>query len=347
MIAAIKRHFFPIDPVMPGYRQPKNPRWIKLRNTVFLTAVVFISLFYGLLSAIFPIFLYMYMAMPIIVLAALVIWALPDTDSFPEKTIETLFWMFLCAQLVWPNYLAISLPGLPWITINRLVTAPLAVLFLISLSISRRLRTQIVDVLRVAPVVSVCFLGLMTLQVLTLPFSATLAASLNKFIDQQVQWNLVFFVSLWLFTKEGRARKFFRIYPLLIILLMTVAFFEWRQSGVLWADHIPSFLAVGDEFVERTLAGSARAATGIYRVQSIFGTSLDFAEVLGLVHAVLSLLGPFRETRTGPPRLLRSVSCIVLDYPQHRFAPWRGRLLHDILSIFRCLRSATLVARTQ
>lgn len=280
MIAAVKRRFFPVDPVMPGYRQPKNPRWIKFRNVTAISALVLVGLFYGLFSAIFPVFLYMYLALPILIVAALVIWALPDTGRFPERTIETLFWLFLCAQLVWPNYLAISLPGLPWITVNRLVTAPLAIVFLVSLSVSKRLRTRIADVLRASPIVSRCFLGFMALQILTLPLSSTLAASLNQFIDFQVQCNLVFFVALWLFTKDGRAQKFFTLYPCLIILLMVIAVFEWRAGGVLWADSIPSFLKIGDESVERTLSGSARAATGIYRVQSVFTTSLDFAEVL-------------------------------------------------------------------
>ncbi|CAM3090908.1 hypothetical protein SPAN111604_03070 [Sphingomonas antarctica] len=280
MIAAVKRRFFPVEPVLPGYRQPKNALWIRLRNFIFIGTLIFVGLFYGLMSAIFPVFLYMYMAMPLVIIAGAVIWALPNTDRFPERSIEAFFWIFLFAQLLWPNYIALALPGLPWITINRLVTAPLALLFLYSMSVAPRLRTQIRDVLINTPIVTRCFLGLLALQLFTLPASTEIADSFNKTIDQQIQWNLVFFVSCFVFTKDGRARKFFVLYPWLVIFLCAMSVFEWKQSAVLWADHIPAILAVGDESVQRVLQGTARAATGIYRVQSIFTTSLNFAEVM-------------------------------------------------------------------
>lgn len=282
MIRTLKRRLFPVEDVLPGYRKPKNRNWIRARNGIFLASLIFVSLFYGLLSAIFPVSFYIYMGLPIIALAALVVWALPDNGRFPARLVEALFWGFLYAQLIWPNYIALVLPGLPWITMNRLVTAPLAVLFLVSLAQSAETRTHIKDILSNSRFVTGCFIVLAAIQVCTLPFSNAIAASVNKLIDAEIQWNLIFFISAFVFAREGRARKFFVAYPWLITFLMVVAVFEWRKSGVLWADSIPSFLRANDDTTARILSGSARAATGIYRVQSIFSTSLNFAEVLGL-----------------------------------------------------------------
>ncbi len=282
MIRAVKRRLFPVEGVLPGYRQPKNRNWIRARNGLFLTALIFVSLFYGLLSAIFPVSFYIYLALPIIVIGALVVWALPDAGRFPARWVEALFWGFLYAQLIWPNYIALVLPGLPWITINRLFTAPLAVVFLVALAQSAETRTHIKDVLGNARFVTGCFIVLAAIQLITIVFSNALASSVNKLIDAEIQWNLIFVISAFVFSRDGRARKFFIAYPWLITFLMVIAVFEWRKGGVLWADSIPSFLRADDESTARMLAGAARSATGIYRVQSIFSTSLNFAEVLGL-----------------------------------------------------------------
>jgi hypothetical protein len=282
VIRAIHRRLFPTEDVLPGYRKPKSSRWILTRNALFFAALIFVSLVYGLLSAIFPVSFYVYLALPIVIIGALVVWSLPDAGRFPSRWIEALFWGFLYAQLIWPNYIALVLPGLPWITINRLVTAPLAAIFLIALSQSKETRAHIKDILGQSRFVVGCFLTLAVIQVLTLPFAPSIGASLNKFIDAQIQWNLVFIISAYVFAQEGRAKKFFTVYPWLITVLVIVAVFEWRKGGVLWAESIPSFLRANDESTQRMLGGAARAATGIYRVQSIFSTSLNFAEVLGL-----------------------------------------------------------------
>lgn len=282
MIRAVKRRLFPVEDVLPGYRKQKNKNWIRTRNALFFSALIFVALVYGLLSAIFPVSFYIYMALPIIVIGALVVWALPDSGTFPAKMVEALFWGFLYAQLIWPNYIAIVLPGLPWITINRLVTGPLAVVFVIALAQSADARRQIREIVANSRFVTGCFIVLAVLQVATLPFAISIAASVNKLIDIEIQWNLIFFIAAFVFTLEGRARKFFVAYPWLVVFLMVVGIFEWRKSAVLWANNIPSFLHANDEATQRILSGAARSATGIYRVQSIFSTSLNFAEVLGL-----------------------------------------------------------------
>lgn len=66
------------------------------------------------------------------------------------------------------------------------------------------------------------------------------------------------------------------------VFLAVTSLIEYRMGHVPWAGHMPSFLVVQSEIVEKILVGGARAASGKYRVQSIFTTSLNFAELLGL-----------------------------------------------------------------
>src|SRR3546814_13038158 len=77
---------------------------------------------------------------PVIALGLLVIWALPETDWAPTKTLAWLLIAFLIALPLWPNYLAIALPGMPGITLLRIIGAPMILLLLIPLSVSAEFR---------------------------------------------------------------------------------------------------------------------------------------------------------------------------------------------------------------
>src|SRR3546814_8369629 len=78
---------------------------------------------------------------PVIALGLLVIWALPETHWAPTKTLAWLLIAFLIALPLWPNYLAIALPGMPWITLLRIIGAPMILLLLIALSVSAEFRS--------------------------------------------------------------------------------------------------------------------------------------------------------------------------------------------------------------
>jgi hypothetical protein len=60
-----------------------------------------------------------------------------------------------------------------------------------------------------------------------------------------------------------------------------MGFVEFLNEGILWANHIPSFLQVQDESVQRTLQGFERDSR--YRVVTVFTVSLVYAEYLVLI----------------------------------------------------------------
>src|SRR6185503_5881498 len=55
-----------------------------------------------------------------------------------------------------------------------------------------------------------------------------------------------------------------------------------RAGHLLWLGHIPSFLKIDDESVQRTLAGNMRAGTTRYRAEATFMTPLNLAEYIAL-----------------------------------------------------------------
>jgi hypothetical protein len=189
---------------------------------------------------------------------------------------------FFAALVLWPNYLAIALPSLPWLTLLRIIGVPLIAVLLICISVSSVFRARLWEVLTTDKAIFWLFVGVVVMQTITLPLSRDPGGSLNRWIIAQVNWTAIFVVACVVFMRPGFAEYWVRVLLAMLFLLCAFGFWESRLSHVPWAGQIPSFLKIEDESVQRILTGAARAATGVYRVQGPATTSLGFAELLGL-----------------------------------------------------------------
>jgi hypothetical protein len=219
---------------------------------------------------------------PIILLALVIIWALPDMRRAPTRLLGKLFFSFLTAVLIWPNYLAITLPHLPWITAVRLIGFPTALVLLICVSVSPELRSDMRKVLTSIPWLWQLMVGFIALQVLSVTWSDGKGDSINGLVDTQVSWTVMFFTACYVFTQKGAAERWAIIMWVAAIILCFVGLWEAKLEHAPWAGHIPSFLQVQDTYVQEVLKGARRLGTGKYRVQTTHSTSLGLAEFLAL-----------------------------------------------------------------
>ncbi|MCP9222059.1 O-antigen ligase family protein [Erythrobacter sp. LQ02-29] len=274
-----RRSSEPRAPVLAGYRQPQRLR----PRTLFAMALYagVLIFFGGALTYFGPSALLPLMA-PLSILVLLIIWAMPDSERPPTRWVSFLTFGFVIALLAWPDYLALALPGLPWITAIRLTGVPLAVVFLISLSVSKAFRAHMSETLRATPITTVLVLTFALIATVSLAFSADPTTSLNKLVVAYLYWFLIFFASAWLFSKEGNVYKLACIIWIFVMVTTVIGLQEWRLQSVVWAGHIPDFLRIEDPAVQNILSAKSRSTTGIYRVQSKFTTPLGFAEYLAL-----------------------------------------------------------------
>jgi hypothetical protein len=92
--------------ILPQYRSPGTG------NSRLLLGVAAAAALYGGLIAIgSPDFL-LPLILPLVLLALAVIWALPESRRAPLRLLETLFFGFFIAMVLWPDYLALDLGGL-------------------------------------------------------------------------------------------------------------------------------------------------------------------------------------------------------------------------------------------
>lgn len=242
--------------------------------------VLFYCLVTGFYFALWAPFVLVPFFVPVAILAGLVIWALPDMRSAPTRSLEIMYWVFFAALFTWPNYLAIAIKGLPWITMIRLTGFPMLLLLLVCASTSADFRSQVARALRETPVIWKLLVGFLCLQVLSIAFSAEPSYTMQRLVIAQLTWTTVFFASCYIFLKPGRLQQWMLVLLAVTATVSLVGLWEFSVQKVPWAGHIPPFLQIEDDYVQRILAGAVRDNS--YRLQSTFSTSLSYAEFLAL-----------------------------------------------------------------
>jgi len=269
-------------PVLPPFHVPTNsPRW-KIAKRTMLVALIFFCFVYGFFYALFTPYLMAAFAVPVAVLAGLTVWALPDMRHPPTRSLTIAFFAFLVGLFMWPNYLALALPGMPWITMIRLTGFPLVTLLLICLSVSKEFRQTLGGALAAIPWLWKLIIAFVVLQFALVAVSSHIMDSFQKVLIDQVNWTAIFFASCYVFQRPGRVEKFAALLWGMAVILSLVGVWEHHLGHVPWRDHVPSFLRVPDDLVQGMLNGSARNAVGEHRVQATASTPLGFAEFLAL-----------------------------------------------------------------
>lgn len=282
--------------VLQPYAVDRPPLWRRAIGWAIPPTLVFVCLLYGFFYALTAPYLIPQFVAPIIILAALAVWALPDLSVAPTRTMEFVFFGFLAAELFWPGYLAVVLPGLPWITPIRLTGFPLAFLLLICVSTSRPFRTRVAEILRAVPGLWQLTTAFCVLAFLSVIWSTGRTDSINRLVDTQVGWTSIFFVSCYVFTRKGRPERWAYFMFAAAIYSVLIGFAEAKLGHVPWAGHIPSFLKVDDAYVQTVLGGAHRLGTDKYRVEGTHSTSLGLAEILALTtpFVLYFIVGPYK-----------------------------------------------------
>jgi O-Antigen ligase len=260
-----------------------HSRWRLAAKVLLPLGLGLVCIIYGFFYAITAPFLIVPLAAPIAVLGLLAIWALPEHNTVPTKSMELMFSASIIGLILWPNYLALTLPGLPWITMVRLTGFPMAFLLLMSLSVSSAFREQIFGTTNSTPLILRFFLIFTANEFVTLPFSHNFTDSLNKVFVQQLTWTGVFLVSLYVFRKPGRIERYISLMLALAIPIIILSVLEVEEQHVLWAGNVPNFLRVEDPSAQLALSSAVRGATGQYRAKATFSTPLGLSEFMALM----------------------------------------------------------------
>lgn len=302
--------------VLQPYVRRKEPGPIK--RFLWGVSLVFLGAFYGLMCSVLPAQLLAIPLVPILILAALCLWMLPDIGAIGEastRRMMSMMLLFMALYGVWPYYVAFDLPGLPWITPTRIAVAIMAVTFIFGISSSAHFRAQIWEVMGQDIWIRRLFWAFWALTTLSLVFSGQPAFSINKYFNNQVFWTMMFAAACYLSRFPGFVEKMVKLLIITMCVAMFVGLYEARVQRVFWLPYLPSFLRADPEVLERVAAAQNRAGTDVYRVRGTFSVSLYFAQYLAMVFPFV--LHYFVKAKDGLKRMalgLLMMGMIVVMY---------------------------------
>jgi hypothetical protein len=264
-------------PVLAPYHSVARHR---ARTIIGLTCLMLFCLIYGFFFSAFVPAYFAFFMFPLIALGFLVIWALPDVNWAPTRTLAWFFYATVISLIVWPNYLALALPGLPWITLIRLTSFPFNLTLLICISMSADFRADLMRALRSIPAIPILLGIFVIIQLLSIGLSKDVSSSIQKFVVALTTSTASYFAGAYIFLRPSQFKRWAMIIWAMAVFVSLIAILESRIGHVLWLGHIPSILKINDDAVQAILAGRMRA--NIYRAQATFSTPLGLAEYLAL-----------------------------------------------------------------
>ena len=269
--------------VLPPYKRTHTLHGALLPVLVF-PALCLACLVYGFFFGLTAPFLMVPFAAPIALLSLILIWALPDQRSAPTLGIEFCFLTYFLCLGMWPDYLAIHFPGLPWITPLRMVGIPMAGLLLISLSVSPRFYRSLAESVTAIKPLWYALASFWVLEFISIGFSHSPGASATGDFTSLIGVNCVFFISCMIFRRIEFVERYYAILCLMVIPIALITFTEFRIEHCVWRDYLPPFLRnPGDPTFRIAMTPIFRPGTNVYRAKSVFKTSLILAEYLGMM----------------------------------------------------------------
>lgn len=245
-----------------------------------MVAIVAMAAFFGLTIGYLPLNMIILPLLPIVLLTFLIIWIMPENRNPPTKFMAVMFFSYAVAVVAWPYYLAIQVPGLPLIEIRRAFAALSIFGFLICFSTSMNFRNDLRNICAASPFEMKLFWIFLVFQTLAVPASVDIMSSIPNYLKYQTGWTAIFFIVAYTMTKPGNMARFSKTMIFLAVFLALLGFAENRNQGLLWANHIPSFLKVSDPAMKNLLEPVFREDA--YRVTGPFSTSLSYAEFMSM-----------------------------------------------------------------
>jgi uncharacterized membrane protein len=282
--------------ILPPYtRRTNDLRHLAVKATGITLLLVF-AMVMGFWLAVFGTFVVQFFAGVIGILLLVALWMAIDTEVDYRKQITSLFLVFVAALALWPSYLAVDIPGLPWLTPTRVVLALTAVMMLLQIAQSSRARAEMAGVLLAIKTPLIFFAVFWFFSFATFFLAVKPGSAFSNSVENLLLWNMPFFIAAWVLIDEKVGE---RLINLLMICLSVIFFFtvlEYIKREPIWFDYIPSFLKIDGPLFDMLMQEQMRVGEDRYRARGNFSVHLFFAQFVlmllpFMVHAGLSKEG--------------------------------------------------------
>lgn len=265
-----------------GVRKPMALGW----RIVLVSALILVATLYGMLSAVLPMSLIIMPMVPILLIAAFCLWLMPDIGGMYEETYAKLTIWCIVLHILWPPYIALNLPGLPWISPQRLVSGALVLTFLFNLASSAEMRAHARASMMAEPAIGRLFWAYWALTAVTIVLSSSISSTLTTFANNQIVWTMFFVLATMVSRKPGFVAKALTFAFIATLPSGFASILEYRAEKVIWVEYLPSWLLGDEELVSQLLVSVARTGYEVYRARGTTLNPLYYAEYLALIFPI-------------------------------------------------------------
>jgi hypothetical protein len=248
----------------------------------------------------------------ILLVAVVLLWVLPDLPLVSYILVRRMLIVALVVKLIVPDYYAIQILSIPWISARRLVLFPLIAVFAVALSTSLDARQWIVRLVSRNRLLVLCVFGFPVAALLSVLTSQVPTESLNAVVEIILEWYVPFAAFLYVMRKEEDVEVIIRILFWCALFVSIIGVLDFVFQRNLYLDLLPnslvnSLMQYNPSFA--AMVNEPQFRNGAYRADSVFDVSLNFAEfeaVIAALAAVFALHG-----RTTKDRVLGAVLVFV------------------------------------
>ncbi len=249
------------------------------------------------------------------VAALVLIWVTPELPTISDKVMRRLFFVMLVVDLCVPNYYAIDALGLPWISVRRMATFALIVVFATAIASSASVRGRILANLAGSKSIAVCAFGFLVMCGLSVFTSINPSASVSQITEIILNWYVPFIALLYAIRDEKHLLLLVRVLGVCALYVALAGVAEFFTQHRFFVELIPKPLL--NSLMEKNITfanfvNSSPFRNGVWRASSVFASPLSLGEFGGMIAPVgLFFFAHSRRVRSRVFGAAILISCLV------------------------------------
>jgi O-antigen ligase len=217
------------------------------------------------------------------VFAIIVIMLLPLHDR--AVNMKPFFWgliAYFALHVMWPRFLSVDVPLLPYISPIRLTLMFLLAAWVFLAATSSAVHDELWRRLKQVPVLSLFVLGLILFMALAIPFALSAPMSSRSFFDEIIELYLPFVVAVSLIRTRSNLEVFIRWLVVLGMITAVLLVLERMTHVNPFTTYLGPLANYDASWLEGALSNTLRWGTDTFRAKGAFLTPLSAAEYLVL-----------------------------------------------------------------
>ena len=211
------------------------------------------------------------------------LWVMPDLEKPPTRALPLAFSIVVFCMLCIPNYYALDIPGLPWITFRRLSLIAMILPLAIAAGGSSRFRAEIRAKLGSEKLISICLIGFLVWSALSILPTINFSQTLTTVVDDTLTYYVPFFVCLYVLSSTAKVERFVETICWYSLFVAVLGIVEFRLQRRFYFDIMPRWYLSALMEANPAVAAMVTAnpfRNGQYRASSIFSIPLCFGEFM-------------------------------------------------------------------